>query len=75
MNIKGIYWLLTLPEYKQDTKAKTEDKDAFLGFIKGKVDASMLKFHGKGATSAFDLAGLRWAHESENGKLQIQLSV
>jgi hypothetical protein len=35
----------------------------------------MLKFHGKGATSAFDLAGLRWAHESENGKLQIQLSV
>lgn len=49
-------------KFKQDTR-QIESKEQFQTFIKGKVDASMLKFHGKGANAAFDLHGIQWLQQ------------
>ena len=51
-------------KFKQDTR-QIESKEQFQTFIKGKVDASMLKFHGKGANAAFDLHGIQWLQTQE----------
>lgn len=62
--------------YRQHLKqggsnATEEDKEQFITYIKGKVGASELKFHGKTTNGAFDLHGLQWIQGQETINIQL----
>jgi hypothetical protein len=53
------------------SNATEEDKEQFFTYIKGKVGASELKFHGKTTNGAFDLHGLQWIQGQETINIQL----
>jgi hypothetical protein len=66
-------------KYRQHLKqggsnATEEEKERFLTYIKGKVGASELKFHGKTTAGAFDLHGLQWIQSENSDAIKIQLN-